>query len=277
MPLEDRTLRGRTLFITGASRGIGRAIALRAAADGANIVVAAKTAEPHPVLPRTIHTVAEEIEAAGGRALPVQVDIRFDEQIEQAVAKAVDAFSGIDILVNNASAISLTDTASTPMKRYDLMFDVNVRGTYACIQKCLPHLELGENPHILTISPPLNMEPCWFTGHVAYSISKYGMSLCTLGMADEFRSRGIAVNSLWPQTVIATEALRMLDNNIERAHCRKPTIMGDAAHVILTKGRQFTGNFCIDEDVLRDSGVEDLTDYAVDPANADLLLPDLFL
>lgn len=270
-----RSLGGKTLFITGASRGIGRAIALRAAADGAAIVVAAKTDSPHPVLAGTIHSVAEEIEAAGGSALPVVVDIRSDDQVDSAVEQAVARFGGIDILVNNASAISLTDTVSTPMKRFDLMFDVNVRGTYTCVRSCLVHLERGGGGRILTLSPPLNLDSAWFRDHVAYTMSKYGMSMCTLGMAEEFRDRGIAVNSLWPRTVIATEALRMLGDRVQMERCRTPEIVADAAHRVLTDPPERTGRFLIDEDVLRESGVEDFDRYAVDATQP--LMPDLFL
>jgi citronellol/citronellal dehydrogenase len=270
------SLCGRTLFITGASRGIGKAIALRAARDGANIVVAAKTTEPHPALPGTIFTAAEEIEAAGGKALAVPTDIRFEEQVRGAVGKAVERFGGIDILVNNASAIFLGGTLSTPMKRYDLMHAVNVRGTYLVSQACLPHLQKSSNPHILNISPPLNMDPKWFGRHVAYTMSKYGMSMCVLGMSDELSKQGIAVNALWPATVIATAAVQnLLGGDAVVRRSRKPEIMADAAHAILTRGsRSCTGNFFIDEEVLRSEGQSDLTSYAVDPAAG--LLPDIF-
>jgi len=269
-------LKGRTLFITGGSRGIGKAIALRAAADGANVAIAAKTAEPHPKLPGTIYTAAEEIEAAGGRALPLQVDIRDEDQVHQAVAKTFETFGGIDILVNNASAINLTGTLETPMKRFDLMWGVNARGTYACSQACIPYLKRSPNPHILTLSPPLNMDPKWFKSHVAYTMAKYGMSLCVLGMAEEFRADGIAINALWPRTVIYTAALAMLGGLIKPENCRKPEIVADAAHAILTRdSRCCTGNFYIDDDVLREAGVTDLEKYAVQPG--ERLLPDLFL
>ncbi|HEV8579007.1 MAG TPA: NAD(P)-dependent oxidoreductase [Thermoanaerobaculia bacterium] len=270
-------LRGRTLFITGGSRGIGKAIALRAAADGANVAIAAKTAEPHPKLPGTIHTAAEEIEAAGGKALPLQVDIRDEEQIAQAVAKTVATFGGLDILVNNASAINLTGTLQTPMKRFDLMWSVNARGTFACSQACIPYLKQSSNPHILTLSPPLNLDPGWFRNHVAYTLSKYGMSLCVLGMAEEFKADGVAVNALWPRTVIATAALAMLPSGFMKPeNCRQPEIVADAAHVILTRdSRSATGNFYIDEEVLREAGVTDFERYAVQPGRP--LLPDLFL
>ncbi len=271
------SLRGKTLFITGASRGIGKAIGVRAARDGANVVIAAKTAEPHPKLPGTIYTAAEEIEAAGGRALPIVCDIRYEDQIAAAVAKAVETFGGIDILVNNASAISLTGTLATPMKRFDLMHQINTRGTYACSQACIPQLQRAENPHILNLSPPLNMEARWFAGHVAYTMAKFGMSMCVLGMAEELRGSGIAVNALWPRTVIATAALQNLlggDETVKRS--RKPEIMADAAHVILTRSsREFTGNFCIDDEVLASAGVTDLSVYAYDPAAQ--LLPDFFI
>jgi len=270
-------LRGKTLFITGASRGIGLAIALRAARDGANIAVAAKTAEPHPRLPGTVFTACAEIEKAGGRALPCVTDIRFEDQVAAAVAQTVQTFGGIDVLVNNASAIQLTGTPETPMKRFDLMHQVNTRGTYLCAQSCLPHLLKSSNPHILNISPPLSLEPRWFAPHVAYSIAKYGMSLCVLGMAAEFRERGVAVNALWPRTIIATAAIQNLlggDEAIRRA--RKPDIMGDAAHVILTKeSRDFTGHFVIDEDLLRTEGVTDFSRYLMVPGAEPL--PDFFL
>ncbi|HEX2224919.1 MAG TPA: NAD(P)-dependent oxidoreductase [Thermoanaerobaculia bacterium] len=269
-------LRGKTLFITGASRGIGKAIALRAAADGANVVIAAKTSEPHPKLPGTIHSAAEEIEAAGGKALPLQVDIRDEEQVAEAVRKAAETFGGIDVLVNNASAINLTGTLQTPMKRFDLMWSVNARGTFACSQACIPYLEKAANPHILTLSPPLNLDPKWFKNHTAYTMSKYGMSMCVLGMAAEFRKAGIAVNALWPRTVIATAALAMLGGTVPPENCRTPEIMADAAHAILTRdSRSTTGKFFIDEEVLAQEGVTDFEKYAVEPGKP--LLPDLFL
>lgn len=267
------TLKNKTLLITGASRGIGLAIALRAARDGANIAIAAKTAEPHPKLPGTIHSAAAEIEAAGGQALPLQIDIRDDDQVSQAVEQTVAKFGGIDILINNASAISLTDTLHTSMKRFDLMFGVNVRGTYACSQACLPHLLNAENPHILMLSPPLNMQPHWFKNHVAYTMAKYGMSQCVLGMAAEFRDRGVHVNALWPRTVIYTAALAMLGDQVKPEQCRKPEILADAAHCILT-GQQ-TGQFFIDEEVLAEHGVTDFEPYAIKPGVP--LLRDLFL
>jgi citronellol/citronellal dehydrogenase len=269
-------LKGKTLFITGASRGIGKAIALRAAADGANVAVVAKTAEPNPKLPGTIHSAAAEIEAAGGRALPLQVDIRDEGQIQAAVEKTIAAFGGIDILINNASAISLTGTLETPLKRFDLMWGVNARGTFACSQACIPHLKQAANPHILNLSPPLNMDPKWFEHHVAYTMAKYGMSLCVLGMSEEFRADGIAVNALWPRTVILTAALAMLGGITPPENCRKPEIVADAAHVILTSdSRRQTGRFYIDEEVLRQAGVTDFERYAVAPGNP--LHPDLFL
>jgi len=270
-------LKSKTLFITGASRGIGKAIALRAAKDGANIAIAAKTTQPHPKLPGTIYTAAEEIEAAGGKALPCIVDIRFEDQVEAAVAKTVETFGGIDILVNNASAILLTDTVSTPMKRYDLMHQINTRGTFLCSQKCIPHLEKAENPHILNLSPPLNMEARWFAPHVAYTMAKFGMSMCVLGMAEELKSRGIAVNALWPRTTIATAAVRNLLGGEEMVRAsRKPEILADAAHAILTKpSRECTGNFFVDDDVLKAEGISDLSHYAVD-SNAELM-PDFFV
>jgi citronellol/citronellal dehydrogenase len=259
------TLAGKTLFISGASRGIGLAIALRAARDGANIVIAAKTDTPHPRLPGTIHTAAAEIEAAGGHALPLVVDIRFEDQVYGAVEQAIRRFGGIDILVNNASAISLTGTLQTPMKRFDLMMGVNLRGTFLCSQACLPHLAKAANPHILTLSPPLDMRAKWFAPCVAYTMAKYGMSMCVLGMAEEFRSQGIAVNALWPRTIIATAALQIIPG-AEPERGRTPDIMADAAWQILTRdSRVSTGNFFIDEDVLAGVGVADFSGYAVSP------------
>ncbi|HEY7758451.1 MAG TPA: NAD(P)-dependent oxidoreductase [Burkholderiales bacterium] len=269
------TLKDKTIFITGASRGIGRSIALRCAQDGANIVIVAKTAEPHPKLSGTIHTVAREVEQAGGRALPLQVDIREEEAVFAAVKRTVAAFGGIDILVNNASAIGLTGTLATPIKRYDLMQAINARGTYLCSQACLPHLLKGSNPHILTLSPPLNLNPRWFAAHAAYTISKYGMSMCTLGMAAEFKDRGVAVNSLWPRTTIATAAVEVFFPEA-LASSRKPDIMADAAYLILTRdSRSATGNFYIDDEVLRAAGVTDLGRYAVTPGVP--ASPDIFL
>ena len=270
------TLAGKTLFITGASRGIGREIALRAARDGANVVVAAKTAEAHPKLEGTIHTVAAEIESAGGKALPIQLDVRDENAIAAAVAEAAETFGGIDILVNNASAISLTPTAQTPAKRFDLMMSVNVRATFLCSQACIPHLRKSANAHILTLSPPLAMDPKWFAGHVAYTMSKYGMSMCTLGMAEELKRDGIAVNSLWPRTTIATAAVAVhFPEAILRAS-RHAAIMADAAHAILTSdARANTGRFYIDEDLLRERGVTDFGGYAVTPGVK--LFTDLFV
>jgi len=276
------SLKDRTLFVTGASRGIGLAIATRAARDGANVVIAAKTAEPHPKLPGTIYTAAAEIEAAGGRALPLVVDIRDAEAVAAAVREAVGHFGGIDVLVNNASAISLTDTPNTPVRRYDLMFGVNVRGTFVCTQACLPALvesaRAGRNPQVLTLAPPLNMDPKWFAPHVAYTMAKYGMSMCVLGHAQEFRAHGIAVNALWPKTVIATAALQAI-GGVPSGLCRTPEILADAAHAILTgdaRDPANTGNFHIDEDLLRARGVTDFDRYSVVPGTQGLL-PDLFL
>jgi citronellol/citronellal dehydrogenase len=269
------TLKDKTLFITGASRGIGLAIARRAAQDGANIVIAAKSAVAHPRLAGTIHSAAAEIEAAGGCALPLKVDVRSEESVVAAVAEAVARFGGIDILVNNASAIWLRGTADTPMKRFDLMHQVNTRGSFLCAQACLPHLKRAANPHILTLAPPPNLDPKWFAPHVGYTIAKYGMSLCVLGMAEEFRADGIAVNALWPRTVIATDALNMIPGvDIRRA--RKPEIVADAAHAILTTpSRELTGGFLIDEEVLASRGVRDFERYAVAPGQP--LMTDLFL
>ncbi|KAE8748343.1 hypothetical protein FOCC_FOCC004979 [Frankliniella occidentalis] len=271
-------LAGRTLFITGGSRGIGKAIALRAAQDGANIVIAAKTAEPHPKLPGTIYTAAKEVEAAGGKCLPCIVDVREETQVRAAVDAAIKAFGGIDILVNNASAISLTSTLDTEMKRYDLMQNINTRGTFLVSKICIPHLKKSTNPHILNLSPPLNMSKHWFSNHVAYTMAKYGMSMCVLGMAEEFASDGIAVNALWPRTAIHTAAIEMLTGPDSARHSRKPEIMADAAYHILTKpSRSCSGNFFIDDDVLKAEGVTDLTHYACDPSYADKLMPDFFL
>ncbi len=269
------SLAGKTLFITGASRGIGLAVALRAARDGANIVIAAKTETPHPRLPGTIHTAAAEIEAAGGKALPLAVDIRFEDQVYGAVEQAIVHFGGIDILVNNASAISLTGTLNTPMKRYDLMMAVNARGTFLCSQACLPHLKKAANPHILTLSPPLDMRAKWFAPHLAYTMAKYGMSMCVLGMAEEFREAGIAVNALWPRTIIATAALQVIPG-AEPECGRTPEIVADAAWHILTRdSRSTTGTFFIDDEVLAVAGITDLTGYAVTKGKA--LKPDLFV
>lgn len=269
------SLQGKTVFITGGSRGIGLAIALKAASEGANVAIAAKTTEPHPKLPGTIYTAAKEIEKAGGKALALQVDIRDEEQIAAAVEQTVQTFGGLDILVNNASAISLTGTLETPMKRYDLMQQVNARGTYATSQACLPHLLKAENPHILMLSPPLSMNPRWFKQHVAYTIAKYGMSMCVLGMAEEFRGR-VAVNALWPRTVILTAAIQMLGDKVKPDVCRKPEIVADAAAAIFKRNaRSHTGNFYIDDEVLSAEGVHDLSSYAINPASP--LLKDLFL
>ncbi len=270
-------LKNRTLFISGGSRGIGLAIAMRAAQDGANIIVAAKTAEPHPKLPGTIYTAAKDIEAAGGKALPLVCDIRSEEQVVEAVAKGAEHFGGIDICVNNASAISLTPTLKTSMKRFDLMHQINTRGTFLVSKTCIPFLLKSDNPHILNLSAPLNMEEKWFAPHVAYTMAKFGMSMCVLGMAGEFRGQGIAVNALWPRTTIATAAVQNLLGGDELARrSRKPEIMGDAAHVILTRpSREFTGNFCIDDEILESAGVSDLSVYAVDPSVE--LAPDFFV
>jgi citronellol/citronellal dehydrogenase len=270
------SLAGKTLFVTGGSRGIGLAIAKRAAVDGANIVIAAKTAEPHPKLPGTIHTAAAEIEEAGGKALPLVCDIRDDQAVADAVEQGAQEFGGIDIVVNNASAIALLKTDDITMSRFDLMHQVNARGTFLVSKTCLPWLRKAENPHILTLSPPLNMLEKWFAPHVAYSMAKYGMSMCVLGMAGEFREDGIAVNALWPRTTIATAAVNMLGGDELMMHSRKPDIMADAAYVILTKpSREFTGRFCVDDAVLEDEGVTDFSGYAVNP---DLpLAPDFFV
>ncbi|HEY9783956.1 MAG TPA: NAD(P)-dependent oxidoreductase [Candidatus Obscuribacterales bacterium] len=271
------TLKNKTLFITGASRGIGLAIALRAAQDGANITIAAKTVEQHPKLPGTIYTAAEEVEAQGGKALAIPCDVRFEEQVINAIEKTAEKFGGIDIVVNNASAINLTNTASTPIKRYDLMHQINARGTFLCSQLALRFLQEAENPHILNMSPPLNMNAKWFAPWVAYTMSKYGMSMCTLGMAEEFKKDGIAVNSLWPESAIATAAVRNLLGGEEAIRgCRTPNIVADAAHIILTSpARECTGNFFIDADVLRARGIKDLSQYAITPGAQ--LMRDFFL
>lgn len=268
-------LEGKTIFITGASRGIGKAIGLKAAASGANIVIAAKTISEHPSLPGTIYTAAEEMEKAGGKALPVQLDVRSEESVEAAVRAAVDKFGSVDILINNASAIQLTKTDMTQMKRFDLMHQVNVRGTFMTTQKCLPWLSKGKNPHILNISPPLNLSQKWFKGHVAYTMSKYGMSMCVLGWAEEFRSKGIAANALWPYTIIATAALQVVDKNLEK-HARTPEIMAEAACQIISEDSSAcTGQFFIDEWYLREKGVKDFSQYTLDPDQA--LQKDYFL
>jgi citronellol/citronellal dehydrogenase len=277
--MSTANLKGKTLFITGASRGIGKAIALRAARDGANVVLFAKTTEPHPKLPGTIYTAAEEIREAGGTALPCVGDIRYEEQLQAAVDQAVDTFGGIDILVNNASAISLTGTEATTMKSYDLMHQINSRGTFMASKLCLPHLKKAANPHILNLAPPLNMAPHWFGRHVAYTMAKYGMSLCVLGMADEYAGK-VAVNALWPKTVINTAAVQnQLGGAPTVKAARQPSIMADAAWAILTRPvADASGHFFIDEDVLRDTGISDLSGYRVDPdLDDDKLLPDFFL
>ena len=274
------TLKGKTLFISGGSRGIGLAIALRAARDGANIAIAAKTVEPNPKLPGTIYSAAKEIEAAGGQCLPLQVDIREELQVVEAAKKTAETFGGIDILINNASAINLTPTEATPIKRFDLMFGVNVHGTFLCTQACLPYLktsaERKRNPHVLTLSPPLNMEARWFARHVAYTMAKYGMSMCVLGHAEEFKAYGIGVNALWPRTVIQTAALQMIPG-IQPEHCRTVDIMADAAHAVLSMdAASTTGNFFIDDEVLKSQGVTDFGKYSVVPGSKQLL-PDLFI
>jgi citronellol/citronellal dehydrogenase len=277
MTQRDSTasLRGKTLFITGASRGIGLAIARRAARDGANIVIAAKSSVANPKLPGTIHSAAAEVEAAGGQALAVKCDIREEAEVQAAVDLAMNRFGGIDILVNNASAIWLRGTLDTPMKRFDLMSQVNARGTFMCSQICLPHLLRSGNPHILTLAPPPNLAPQWWAPHTGYTLAKMGMSFVTLGLAAEFRSKGVAVNALWPRTVIATDAINMIPG-VELARCRTPEILADAAHAILTSpAREFTGQFVIDEPFLRERGVTDFDAYAIDPSQTPLI--DLFL
>jgi citronellol/citronellal dehydrogenase len=270
------SLAGKTLFVTGGSRGIGLAIAKKAATDGANVVIAAKTDTPHPKLPGTIHTAAEEIEQAGGKALPLVCDIRDDAAVAAAVEHAVATFGGIDIVVNNASAIALLGTEEIKMSRFDLMHQVNARGTFLVSKTCLPWLRKSDNPHILVLAPPLNMDEKWFAPHVAYSMAKYGMSMCVLGMAGEFRDDGIAVNALWPRTTIATAAVNMLGGDELMMHSRKPEIMADAAYAILKRpSRAFTGQFCIDDAVLEDEGITDLSGYAVNPDVR--LAPDFFV
>jgi len=264
------SLKGKTLFITGASRGIGLAIAKRAAADGANIAIAAKTSEPHPKLPGTIHSAAQEVEAAGGKALAIACDIRDELQVVRAVQQAAEKFGGIDICVNNASAIQLSGTLETDLKRYDLMNQVNARGTFLVGKTCIPFLRKAANPHILTLSPPLDMQAKWFAPHVAYTMAKFGMSLCTLAWAEEFRKDGIAANALWPRTTIATAAVQMLGGEVLLRRSRTPQIMADAAHAILTRpSREFSGNFCIDDAVLWDAGVRDFAKYAAVPGTRD--------
>jgi len=274
------SLAGKRIFITGGSRGIGLAIALRAAADGASIAIAAKTTEANPKLPGTIFTAAKEIEAAGGKALPIQCDIRDEEAIVAAVGKAAADFGGLDILINNASAINLTPTEKTPAKRFDLMFDVNIRGTFLTSQAVIPHLresaKADRNPHILTLSPPLSMKPKWFKNHVAYTMSKYGMSMCVLGMSEEFKRDGIAVNALWPRTAIDTAALQMIPG-VDTDFCRTPAILSDSAYIILNRdAKTTTGNFFIDDEVLASEGITDLEKYSVKPGTTDFLL-DFFL
>ncbi len=274
------SLQGKTLFITGASRGIGKAIALKAAQDGANIVVAAKTAEPHPKLEGTIYTAADEIREAGGQALPIVVDVRDEDNVQAAIDQTVKEFGGIDILVNNASAINLNGTEALPMKRYDLMQSVNTRGTFLCSKLAVPHLKKADNPHVLTLSPPLNLNPHWFANNVAYTISKYGMSMCMLGMAEEFKDEGIAFNALWPRTTIATAAVNNLlggDEMMQKS--RTPAIMADSAYIIFMRNsREHTGNFYIDDEVLQAEGVTDFSKYRVDPdLSDDELMPDFFL
>jgi len=271
----EMSLKNKTVFITGSTRGIGREIALRCAKEGANIVITGKSVEPHPKLPGTIYSVAKEVEAAGGNALPLVLDVREEAQIEEAVKKTVSQFGGIDILVNNASAISLTDTLNTPMKKYDLMMGVNVRATFATTQACLPYLKKSSQAHVLTLSPPLNMKPKWFAPHTAYTMSKYGMSMCTLGMAAEFKKDNICINSLWPRTIIATAAIEFNFPKELFAACRKPQIMADAAyHLFLQKN--ITGNFFIDEEILKTyAGIHDFSEYALNPSAQ--LYPDLFL
>lgn len=269
-------LKGKTFFITGASRGIGEAIALRVAKEGANVVIGAKSDQPHPTLPGTIHTVAKAVEEAGGQALAIKLDIRDELSIAEAMAQAAEHFGGIDVLVNNASAISLTGTAETPMKRFDLMMGVNTRGTFACSQAALPYLMKSDNPHILMLSPPLNMKAKWFKNHTAYTIAKYGMSMCVLGMAAEFKSKGVAVNALWPRTVIGTAALAMLGGLVKPENCRTPAIVADAAcELFKLNSKTCTGNFFSDEELLRKQGVKNFDQYAIDatqPLQADLFL-----
>jgi len=273
--VEEPSLKGRSLFITGASRGIGLAIALRAARDGANIAVVAKTVTPHPRLPGTIYTAAEQIEQVGGKALPLAVDIRSDEQVASAVAECAKTFGGIDILVNNASAIQLTRADVTELKRFDLMQQVNARGTFLCSKLCLPHLIGRDNPHVLTLAPPISMDSRWFTQHTAYTVSKFAMGMLSFGLAAEWKDSGVAFNCLWPKTIIRTAALNLIPG-VDQSRCRNPEIVADAAHMILTReAKSFTGRFCIDEDVLREAGVTDFSGYAVDPRQE--LMTDLFL
>ncbi len=269
------TLAGKTLFITGASRGIGLAIARRAAADGANVAIAAKSTVPNPKLPGTIHAAAAAVDALGGKGLALRCDIREEDQVQAAVAATVAAFGGIDILVNNASAIWLRGTLDTPMKRFDLMQQVNARGSFLCAQACLPHLVKSDNPHILTLAPPPSLDPKWWGPHTGYTLAKMGMSFVTIGLAAEFGPQGVAVNALWPRTIIGTDALNMIPG-IDMARCRKPEIVADAAHAVLVReARGFHGRFLLDEDVLREAGVTEFSPYAVDPSQTPL--PDLFL
>jgi citronellol/citronellal dehydrogenase len=271
----ESALSGKILFITGASRGIGLAIALRAAKDGARVAIAAKTVEPHPSLPGTIYSAAKEIQAAGGEALPLPTDIRFEEQVAAAVEQTVKTFGGIDILVNNASAIQLTSADQTELRRYDLMHGINQRGTFLCSKLCAPHLKRADNPHVLTLAPPISLNPRWFARHTAYTTSKFGMALTSLGLAAEYRPAGIAFNCLWPKTVIKTAALAMIPG-IDPSRCRKPEIVADAAYEIFRRpARDFSGNFCLDEEILRETGITDFSRYAVDPATTPF--PDLFV
>ena len=271
------TLKNKTIFITGASRGIGKAIAIRAAQEGANIAVVAKTKKPHPKLPGTVYSAVEEINSAGGRGLACIADIRFEDQVQAAVDATLNEFGGIDIAINDASAINLTPTLQTEMKRFDLMFSVNVRGTFMCSKLCIPYLKKSDNPHILNLSPPLNMDPKWFAHHVAYTMSKYGMSMCVLGMAEEFKKDKIAVNALWPRTAIATAAVKnLLGGESAVKHSRKPEIVADAAYYIITEpSDQCTGNFFIDDEVLMEHGITDLSHYSV--VTNERLIPDFFL
>ena len=273
-------LSGKTLFISGASRGIGLAIAKRAARDGANIVIAAKTKEPHPRLPGTIYSAAEEIESSGGKALPLIVDVRFEDQVEAAIEATISKFGGLDILINNASAINLSDTDSLSMKNYDLMHSINTRGTFLCSKKAVPYLKKSENPHVINLSPPLNMETRWFQNHVGYTMAKFGMSMCVLGMHSEYKRFGIAFNALWPRTAIATAAVaNHLGGEVMMAKSRTPEIMADAAYIIMNRdSKKFTGNFCIDDEILNSEGVTDLVKYQVDQ-NLDIsdLVPDFFI
>jgi citronellol/citronellal dehydrogenase len=273
--VEEHSLKDRTLFVTGASRGIGLAIALRAAQDGANIAIVAKTAKPHRHLPGTIYTAAKEIENAGGKALPLQVDVRSEDQVADAVDQCIRRFGGIDVLINSASAIQLGRADVTTLKRFDLMHEINVRGTFLCTKLCLPHLIGRANPHVLTLAPPISIDPRWFSQHTAYTISKFAMAMLTFGLAAEWKAERVAFNCLWPKTIIRTAALALLPG-IDPLRCRKPEIVADAAHVILKRDAgAFTGHFCIDEDVLREIGITDFTGYAVDPQQK--LLADLFL